>query len=61
MIKENVDQLKMIQLGLTLATKDGKYPSDTCTWQFNFNFDLEYFLDFIAAERTSPLPMLFSF
>ena len=39
-IKSNVDQLKIIQLGITLSDKDGNHPEDTTTWQFNFKFDL---------------------
>ncbi len=42
MLKENVDKLTLIQLGVTLATKDGKYPTGASSWQFNFLFDLEY-------------------
>ncbi len=44
MLKENVDKLKLIQLGMTLSTPDGLYPPDTSTWQFNFSFDLKYLL-----------------
>jgi len=36
----NVDLLKIIQLGLTFADKDGNLPIGTCTWQFNFRFNL---------------------
>lgn len=36
----NVDLLKIIQLGLTFADSEGNLPSVTCTWQFNFKFDL---------------------
>lgn len=39
-IKTNVDKLKMIQLGLTLSDKDGNYPPNFSTWQFNLKFDL---------------------
>jgi CCR4-NOT transcription complex subunit 7/8 len=35
----NVDLLKIIQLGLTFADRDGTFPA-TCTWQFNFTFNL---------------------
>lgn len=38
--KLNVDALKVIQVGITLADKDGYYPEETCTWQFNLKFDL---------------------
>ena len=40
-IKENVDNLKLIQVGITLCDKDGNYPRDNASWQFNFRFDLE--------------------
>lgn len=35
----NVDMLKIIQLGITVADEDGNMP-DVCTWQFNFKFSL---------------------
>jgi CCR4-NOT transcription complex subunit 7/8 len=37
----NVDLLKIIQVGLTLADEDGKYPPDISTWQFNFRFSVK--------------------
>lgn len=37
----NVDMLKIIQLGITLADAQGNFPPDVCTWQFNFKFSLE--------------------
>ena len=40
-IRTNVDKLKLIQVGLTLCDKEGNYPKETSTWQFNFNFDLK--------------------
>jgi hypothetical protein len=40
-IKNNVDSLKVIQVGITLANEDGQYPEDISTWQFNFKFNLE--------------------
>jgi CCR4-NOT transcription complex subunit 7/8 len=40
-IKQNVDNLKVIQVGITLANEHGEYPEDISTWQFNFKFDLE--------------------
>ncbi|CAG8539374.1 4168_t:CDS:2 [Acaulospora morrowiae] len=36
----NVDLLKIIQLGITFADENGSFPPDTCTWQFNFRFNL---------------------
>ncbi|KAK2962728.1 putative CCR4-NOT transcription complex subunit 8 [Blattamonas nauphoetae] len=40
-VRANVDQLKLIQLGITLSTKDGVLPPGKCSWQFNFEFDQE--------------------
>ena len=40
-IKTNVDQLKLIQVGITLADEDGNMPSPVNTWQFNLKFDLK--------------------
>lgn len=39
-VRCNADLLKIIQLGITLSDKDGNMPS-SCTWQFNFSFDVE--------------------
>ena len=41
-LKMNVDQLKLIQLGITLTDENGKYPKNIPyhTWQFNFQFDI---------------------
>ncbi|KAF5340696.1 hypothetical protein D9611_007412 [Ephemerocybe angulata] len=36
----NVDLLKIIQVGITLADEDGHNPSDCSTWQFNFKFNV---------------------
>jgi CCR4-NOT transcription complex subunit 7/8 len=38
----NVDLLKIIQVGLTLADEEGNYPQDVSTWQFNFRFSIKY-------------------
>jgi len=38
----NVDLLKIIQVGLTIADEDGNYPQDISTWQFNFRFSVKY-------------------
>lgn len=38
----NVDLLKIIQVGITLADEDGNYPQDVSTWQFNFHFSVKY-------------------
>jgi len=36
----NVDLLKIIQVGITLADHDGNYPQEASTWQFNFRFSI---------------------
>lgn len=40
-IKKNADELKLIQLGITLCNSKGEYPPECSTWQFNFHFDLK--------------------
>ncbi len=40
-IKNNVDQLNLIQLGITLTNAKGEKPPNTTTWQFNLKFDYE--------------------
>eukprot|EP01065_Artemidia_motanka_P035224 TRINITY_DN43131_c0_g1_i1.p2 TRINITY_DN43131_c0_g1~~TRINITY_DN43131_c0_g1_i1.p2 ORF type:complete len:346 (+),score=141.34 TRINITY_DN43131_c0_g1_i1:64-1101(+) len=39
-IRCNVNNLKMIQFGLTLSNEDGEQPLPHRTWQFNFKYDL---------------------
>jgi len=39
-IKMNVDKLKVIQVGLSLADEDGNMPPNITTWQFNFKFNI---------------------
>ena len=41
MVRENANNLKLIQLGLTLCNFEGDFPKPKCTWQFNFKFDLK--------------------
>ncbi len=36
-----MDHLKIIQLGVTLANKNGDVPPGTSTWQFDFQFDID--------------------
>lgn len=36
----NVDLLKLIQIGITLADEEGNFPQDVTTWQFNFKFNI---------------------
>lgn len=40
-IKKNVDDLKLIQFGLTLSDEKGNLPSEISTWQFNMNFNVK--------------------
>lgn len=36
----NVEKTNLIQLGLTLTDPLGHFPAGMCTWQFNFQFDV---------------------
>lgn len=40
-IKNSVDKLKIIQLGITLSDEHGNLPKPVSTWQFNFDWDIE--------------------
>ena len=40
-IRRNVEETKLIQIGLTIADNDGNVPEPVCTWQFNFKFDIQ--------------------
>ena len=40
-IKMNVDKLKVIQVGISIADEEGYVPPGIGTWQFNFKFDLK--------------------
>lgn len=40
LIRRNVEETKLIQIGLTIADEDGNVPYPICTWQFNFKFDI---------------------
>ena len=40
LIRSNVEQTKLIQIGLTIADDEGNTPFPVCTWQFNFKFDI---------------------
>lgn len=53
--KLNVDSLKVIQVGITLADKNGFYPEETCTWQFNLKFDVSN-----DPHQTSSIQLLMS-
>jgi len=37
----NVDLLKIIQIGITLCDDEGHLSEDVCSWQFNFQFDIQ--------------------
>ena len=39
MVSQNVNHLKLIQLGITLSNEKGEFPSPQSTWQFNFKFN----------------------
>jgi len=39
-IKMNVDKLKVIQVGISLADEEGNMPPNITTWQFNFKFNI---------------------
>ena len=39
-IKMNVDKLKVIQVGISLADEEGNMPPRVTTWQFNLKFNL---------------------
>lgn len=40
--RENVNRMKLIQIGLTLGDEEGRVPQPICTWQFNFKFDITH-------------------
>ena len=53
----NVDLLKIIQVGLTLADEDGNFPQEVSTWQFNFKFSAKYVtLPYLPLSPTALLP-----
>eukprot|EP00998_Keelungia_sp_KM082_P011344 NODE_759_length_1657_cov_142.803922_g749_i0.p1 GENE.NODE_759_length_1657_cov_142.803922_g749_i0~~NODE_759_length_1657_cov_142.803922_g749_i0.p1 ORF type:complete len:372 (+),score=64.28 NODE_759_length_1657_cov_142.803922_g749_i0:111-1118(+) len=39
-LRNNVNLLKLIQVGITLTNARGEVPEGACTWQFHFHFDL---------------------
>ena len=51
----NVDLLKIIQVGITLADEDGNYPQDVSTWQFNFHFSVKYVLCLFVLPQCTML------
>ena len=38
-MRVNVNQLKLIQVGMTFANERGELPPGNDVWQFNFHFD----------------------
>ncbi|CDW89818.1 ccr4-not transcription complex subunit 8 [Stylonychia lemnae] len=40
MVKVNVNNLKLIQVGITLSDSNGAVPSGVCSWQFNLFYDI---------------------
>ena len=52
----NVDLLKIIQVGLTLADEEGNFPQEVSTWQFNFRFSAEYV--YLSNCPPSPSPLV---
>lgn len=40
-LRNNVNKLKIIQLGITVCTASGQVATDYPTWQFNFKFNPE--------------------
>ena len=52
-IKKHADELKLIQLGITLCNSKGEYPPECSTWQFNLHFDLN--TDTFAQDSISLL------
>ena len=40
-LKLNVDNLKLIQVGITLCDENGNHPPYCSTWQFNLKFNLQ--------------------
>jgi len=41
-VKTSVERTNLIQLGLTLSARNGDFPEKATTWQFNFQFDIDY-------------------
>ena len=52
-IRKNVNNLKIIQLGITLSNSKGEHPQNIITWQFNFHFDIS--VDKFSNESISLL------
>ena len=46
-MRKNVNDMNLIQIGITLSDKNGKKPEKIHTWQFNLEF-------FLKKEKSSP-------
>ncbi|TNJ27913.1 CCR4-NOT transcription complex, subunit 7 [Giardia muris] len=71
----NVDSMKLIQFGITLANHQGEFPTPHASWQFNLLFDTEkdisiqgsiallkeHGLDFERNRREGIHPVVFSY
>lgn len=42
MVKVNVDNLRLIQVGITLSDSKGHLPPGVSSWQFNMHYDIKY-------------------
>ena len=51
MVKESVERTNVIQIGITLSDEKGQMPPETCSWQFNLRYNLEYFSPFIVDRK----------
>jgi hypothetical protein len=40
-LQSNVNVLKLIQLGISFYDAKGNVPTNVCSWQFNFKFNLK--------------------
>ena len=55
-LRNNVDLLRLIQLGITFSDENGELADESPTWQFNFRFSLEddvYAADSVALLQRS--------
>ena len=41
-MRDNVNLLKLIQIGFCLSDEEGNVPEKGLVWQFNFKFDIKY-------------------
>lgn len=57
----NVDLLKIIQVGITLADEEGQFPQECSTWQFNFKFSLACVVQLPLDQKKNWLTLFFPF